>query len=80
MNSRRSDGELLAVGSRFDVQVREEASCLLWYIWRKTRVGYSNLQDCINALLEDDDLFQALKMAHAQGEYEKIRQWRSMFG
>jgi hypothetical protein len=77
MNSRHSDGELLAVGSRFD---REEASYVLWHIWRETRVGYSKLQDCINALLEDDDLFQVLKTAHAQGEYEKIRQWRSMFG
>lgn len=78
MNNFHNDGELQAVASRYDVQNRDEASILLWFIWRETRVGYSKLQDCINALAEDDDLYQALKTAHARGEYDRIRQWRSM--
>jgi len=77
MKGTLSDHEIHALGSRFDVQVREEASYLLWYIWRDKRAGYSGLQACIGALLDNEELHSALQAAHAVGKYDEIREWQS---
>lgn len=71
------DGELSNLSSRFNVQVREEAAYLLWYIWRKTRPSYSHLEACIKAL-EDEKLYVALKEASTREDYDAIRCWRGM--
>ncbi|CAA7263844.1 unnamed protein product [Cyclocybe aegerita] len=71
-----TDHEIRCLGSKFDLNIREEASYVLWYIWREKRAAYANLQACIAVLLEDEDLYLALKAAHAKGTYESIRQWK----
>ena len=72
-----SDSDVQAQGSKFDIQILEEASYLLWYIWRGTDPAYSKLQDCIAALDGDAELYNALKAAHVVGQYAVIRQWES---
>ena len=72
-----SDSDVQAQGSKFDIQILEEASHLLWYIWRETDPAYSKLQDCIAALYGDAELYNALKAAHVAGQYAVIRQWES---
>ena len=71
-----TDREISNLCSKFDIEVREEASYILWYIWREIRAGYANLQACIGALVEDEVLYRALKKAHERGEYERIRKWK----
>ncbi|KIM37392.1 hypothetical protein M413DRAFT_20297 [Hebeloma cylindrosporum] len=73
-----SDAEIHRLGSKFDVQVREEASYLLWYIWRDRHPSCSTLQACISALSEDEDLYVALKAAHAHCGYDGIRRWKDL--
>lgn len=73
-----SDAEIHRLGSKFDVQVREEASYLLWYIWRDRHPNCSTLQACISALSEDEDLYVALKAAYAHCGYDEIRHWKGM--
>ncbi|KJA20635.1 hypothetical protein HYPSUDRAFT_141950 [Hypholoma sublateritium FD-334 SS-4] len=74
-----SDSDVQAQGSKFDVQIPEEASYLLWYIWRGSDPAYSKLQDCIAALEGDAELYDALKVAHVAGKYAVIRQWEKCF-
>ncbi|KAF9522898.1 hypothetical protein CPB83DRAFT_776352 [Crepidotus variabilis] len=76
MKRTRGDREIHEASSRFDIKVREEASVLLWYIWREKREEYANLQSCTTALQNDDELYCALKAAHLKGEYNEIREWR----
>ncbi|KAJ3505936.1 hypothetical protein NLJ89_g7152 [Agrocybe chaxingu] len=73
-----TDHEIWCLGSKFDLNIREEASYVLWYIWREKRAAYANLQACITVLLEDESLYLALKAAHAKGTYESIRHWKGI--
>lgn len=77
MEKSLSDSDVQAQGSKFDIQIPEEASYLLWYIWRGSDPAYSKLQDCIAALEGDAELYDALKAAHVAGKYAAIRQWES---
>ncbi len=79
MENPLSDSDVQAQGSKFNVNIHvlDEASNLLWYIWRNIDPAYSRLRDCIAALEEDPELYQALKDAHALGQYDMIRQWKS---
>jgi len=70
-----SDPEVHALGSRFDINILEEASYVLWYIWRTIYPPYSTLQACIGALTNDAKLYKALKSAHDCGEYDPVRYW-----
>lgn len=70
-----TDLEIYATGSRFDVEVLEEASYILWYVWRKRHSRYSTLHACIDALVEDPGLYGALKKAHGLRDYGVIRHW-----
>lgn len=77
MQENPSDRDIRELRSKFNVQIPEEASYLLWYILRHTNPSYSKLQDCIVALDEDTRLWEALKTADAEGDYSPIRQWES---
>lgn len=70
-----TDCEIHDLCSKFDAEVREEASYVLWCIWKET----STLQECIGALVDDEELFTALKLAHPRGEYDTIRNWHRAF-
>jgi hypothetical protein len=72
-----ADHDIHRLGSKFDIEIVEEASYLVWYIWRDTKPSYSRLQDCITALTTDEELYRALKVAHAEGDYRAIREWKS---
>lgn len=71
-----TDREIQKQYSKFDVDVREEASYILWHIWKDSNPSYATLQACIGVLYEDDDLYSALKAAHIRGEYDEIRNWK----
>lgn len=73
-----TDHDIHQLGSKFDIEIVEEASYLVWYIWRDTKPSYSRLQDCITALTTDEELYRALKFAHAEGDYRAIREWKSV--
>ncbi|TFK35170.1 hypothetical protein BDQ12DRAFT_325383 [Crucibulum laeve] len=75
-----TDQEIHGMGSKFDMEVLEEASYVLWYIWRCKHTRYSTLPACIDALAEDSELYLALKVAHIQAKYENIRNWNSLPG
>ncbi|KDR71862.1 hypothetical protein GALMADRAFT_281689 [Galerina marginata CBS 339.88] len=75
MNKEPTDRDIHQQCSKFDVEVREEASYLLWCIWKEKYPYYSSLQACISALSEDEELYMALKAAHAQRRYSSIRNW-----
>ena len=70
-----SDPEIHAYGSKFDINILEEASYVLWYIWRTMYPRYSTLPACIGALTNDDKLYKALKSAHGCGKYDPVRYW-----
>lgn len=70
-----SDPELRALVSRFDINILEEASYVLWYIWKSIHPRYSTLQACISALTNDAKLYNALKSAHGSGKYDLVRYW-----
>jgi hypothetical protein len=60
--------------SRFNVEVQEEASIVLHYIWKDDPAKSSTLSRCITAL-EDEELYHVLKIAHAHGMYDVVRKW-----
>lgn len=71
-----TDIEIYAQSSKFDIEILEEASYILWNIWRvQGNSKYSTLSACIHALNEDGNLYQALKVAHKMRKYEPIRTW-----
>ncbi|KAH9475550.1 hypothetical protein JR316_0012665 [Psilocybe cubensis] len=76
MKQALTDQEIHNLCSKFDVEVREEASYILWCIWKERHTDRASLQDCISALVDDDDLFIALQSAHSSGIYDVIRNWK----
>lgn len=74
-----SDAEVRASSSKFDINIREEASYVLWHIWRAIHPRYSTLQACISALTSDAKLYKALKSAHGCGKYDVVRYWGASF-
>jgi hypothetical protein len=70
-----SDPEIRALGSKFDINILEEASYVLWYIWRAIHPRFSTLQACIGALTNDAKLYKVLKSAHGCGNYDLVRYW-----
>ena len=62
--------------SRFNVDVQEEAPVVLHYIWKDDPAKASTLSRCISAL-EDEELYRALKVAHAHGMYDVVRSWKT---
>ena len=73
------DDEIHALVAKFDVNVVEEASYILWYIWKDRYCAFKTLQACIAALSSDETLYQSLKDAHGGRCYAVIRDW-STFG
>ncbi|KAF8057440.1 hypothetical protein FPV67DRAFT_563842 [Lyophyllum atratum] len=65
-----SDLEIHTLCSKFDIEILEEASYVLWNVWKAMYPRYSTLQACISALAEDSGLCQALKRAHGQKRYD----------
>jgi len=72
-----TDCDIHQLVSRFNVEVQEEASVVLHYIWRDDPAKSSNLSACISALTEDEELYRVLKTAHAHGVYDVVRKWES---
>lgn len=68
------DKEIHQLGSKFDIEIREEASYILWHLWKG-----ASLQSCISALTEDEGLYRSLKVAHARKGYDSIRNWNSAY-
>lgn len=62
--------------SRFNVDVQEEAPVVLHYIWKDDPAKASTLSRCISAL-EDEELYRVLKVAHAHGMYDVVRNWKT---
>lgn len=75
MDDELTNDRIHTLSTRFNLEVREEAAYLLWYIWRKTRAKYSRLPACISAL-EDEKLYRALKEAVSKRDYHAIKFWR----
>ncbi|KAG6899289.1 hypothetical protein C0993_011483, partial [Termitomyces sp. T159_Od127] len=65
-----SDLEIFNLCSKFDIEILEEASYILWNVW-KTVYNPSNptLQACITALTEDSKLYEMLKRAHSEKKF-----------
>ena len=70
------DAEILKSCSKFDVSIPEEASYILWHIWKDRYPAYASLPTCISTLSRDEDLYAALKVAHSRGEYDVLRNWK----
>ncbi|RDB22393.1 hypothetical protein Hypma_010467 [Hypsizygus marmoreus] len=70
-----SDLEIYRLCSKFDIDILEEASYILWNVWKTIHPKYSTLQACIAALTDDKGLYQALKRAHGQKSYGGVREW-----
>ncbi|KAF5349975.1 hypothetical protein D9756_009205 [Leucocoprinus leucothites] len=70
-----NDAEIYSHCSRFDVNLQEEASLILWWIWRSTRPQYSTQPACLDAIYRDPGLHDALKTAHNAKKYTSIRNW-----
>jgi hypothetical protein len=70
-----SDPEIYALRSKWNINVLEEASYVLWYLWRAIHPAYTKLEPCVGALRNDDTLYKALKSAHACGKYDPVRYW-----
>ncbi|KAG5652567.1 hypothetical protein H0H81_004576 [Sphagnurus paluster] len=64
-----SDLEIHTLCAKFDIEILEEASYILWNIWKAIHPKYSTLQACISALTEDSSLYQVLKRAHHQRKF-----------
>ena len=77
MGATLTDCDIHQLVSRFNVEVQEEASVVLHYIWRDEPAKASTLSGCINALTEDKELYRVLKVAHARGMYDVVRKWQS---
>ncbi|PPR06272.1 hypothetical protein CVT24_000891 [Panaeolus cyanescens] len=75
MQSEPNDLQIKQLGSKFDVEVREEASYILWHIWRSTRPEFATLQACIDVLSCHEKLYVLLKKAHRLGRYDSVRAW-----
>ncbi|KAF8808854.1 hypothetical protein BYT27DRAFT_7285678 [Phlegmacium glaucopus] len=73
-----TDCDIHQLVSRFNVEVQEEASVALHYIWRDDPAKSSALPDCITALTEDEELYRVLKLAHAHGVYDVVRKWEQI--
>lgn len=74
-----SDLDIQTLCSKFDIEILEEASYVLWNIWKAIHPKYSTLQACISALTEDIDLYHTLKRAHGQRKYDMVRAWGMSF-
>ena len=72
-----NDCDIHQLVSKFNVEVQEEASVVLHYIWRDDPAKSSTLSGCISALTEDRELYRVLKVAHAHGMYDVVRNWDS---
>ncbi|KAG6817695.1 hypothetical protein H0H93_007062 [Arthromyces matolae] len=73
-----SDVEIFTTCSKFDVDILEEASYVLWNIWKTIYPKYSSLPACLAALTEDASLYEVLKHAHVEKKYDIIRSWSAM--
>lgn len=69
------DNEITKRVAKFDISILEEASYILWHIWKERYRGYETLQACITALSVNDSLYESLKRAHACRKYDAIRNW-----
>jgi hypothetical protein len=76
MSATLTDYAIHQLVSRFNVEVQEEASVVLHYIWKDEPAKSSTLLDCISAL-KDEELYRVLKVAHAHGMYDVVRKWES---
>ena len=76
MSATLTDCAMHQLVSRFNVEVQEEASVVLHYIWKDEPTKSSTLSGCISAL-EDEELYRVLKVAHAHGIYDVIRKWET---
>ncbi|KAG5643748.1 hypothetical protein DXG03_009682 [Asterophora parasitica] len=70
-----TDLDIHKLCSKFDIEILEEASYVLWNVWKAVHPKYSTLQACIGALAEDSGLYQALKNAHGLKKYDVVREW-----
>lgn len=70
-----SDAEVSNLGAKFNMEILEEASYVLWHVWRTLHPKFSTLQACISALSEDTGLYRTLKLAHTHGKYDAVRSW-----
>lgn len=71
-----SDLEIFNLCSKFDIDILEEASYVLWNVWKTVYdPTNSTLQACITALMEDSKLYEVLKRAHSEKKYDTIRSW-----
>ena len=77
MSTALNDFDIHQIVSRFKVDVQEEASVILHYIWRDNPTKSSTLSACSSALTDDKELYQALKVAHAHGRYDIVRKWQN---
>lgn len=75
MNSGPDDRELHALSSRFNIDILEEASYILWSIWKSIFPRYSTLPACIDALRENAELYSELRASHKRRGYDNIRNW-----
>ncbi|KAF8635332.1 hypothetical protein AX15_000451 [Amanita polypyramis BW_CC] len=71
----QDDHELHAISSRFNIDVLEEASYILWSVWKTIFPRYSTLSACIDALKESGELYTELKTSHRLRCYDGIRNW-----
>ncbi|KAF9552856.1 hypothetical protein CPC08DRAFT_822630 [Agrocybe pediades] len=76
MKSELNDHDIHQLGLRFNIEIREEASYFLWYLWKDRHPHFTTLQSCIAALAENEELYRSLKEAHADGDYESLRNWK----
>ncbi|KAF8152550.1 hypothetical protein B0H34DRAFT_663642 [Crassisporium funariophilum] len=76
MEGALTDRDIHELRVKFDIDVPEEASFVLWHIWRDHDANYSTLSACIGALAGDEELYRALKTAHALGVYDAVRRWK----
>ncbi|KIJ99806.1 hypothetical protein K443DRAFT_8140 [Laccaria amethystina LaAM-08-1] len=76
MKSTPTNQKIHNQSSKFDIDVLEEASYVLWYIWRDKYARYATLASCIEALAGDGVLYEALKAARRRRRYEVIRNWK----
>ena len=77
MSALLTDCHIHQLVSKFNVEVQEEASVVLHYIWKGDPTKSSTLSGCINALTEDKELYRVLKVAHACGMYDVVRKWEN---
>lgn len=69
------DDEISRRVAKFDINILEEASYVLWHIWKERYRGYETLPACITALSVNVSLYESLKLAHARRKYDTIRNW-----